>query len=113
MLTVTEQIPGYRIIRALGIVHGVAMQHVAPVDATVILEPETAGAPPRTAHDVLTDMIDAHLRARNEAVAYMIRFAAEMGANGVVGVRYDRSKVSDTQTEFLAYGTAVWAERLA
>jgi uncharacterized protein YbjQ (UPF0145 family) len=93
MVTVTEYLPGYRITRALGLVHGVAMQHVNyPQNLAV------------------ADMIDAHQRARREALAYMIRFAAEMGANAVIGVRYALSKISETQTEFLAYGTAAWAE---
>jgi uncharacterized protein YbjQ (UPF0145 family) len=95
MVTVTDQLPGYRIVRALGIVHGVALQHVNY---------------PR--HVGIADMIDAHQRARREALAYMMRFAAEMGANAVVGVRYDTAKISRTQTEFLAYGTAAWAEPL-
>jgi uncharacterized protein YbjQ (UPF0145 family) len=95
MVTVTDTLPGHRVVRALGIVHGVALQHMNY---------------PR--HVGIADMIDAHQRARREALAFMIRFAAEMGANAVIGVRYDTSKISRTQTEFLAYGTAAWAEPL-
>jgi uncharacterized protein YbjQ (UPF0145 family) len=89
------------------------MQHVAiPTENATRLDDEEDESPSRKRHEVLTDMIDAHQRARKEALAYMIRFAAEMGANAVIGVRYDTAKLSETQTEFLAYGTAVWAEPL-
>jgi uncharacterized protein YbjQ (UPF0145 family) len=37
----------------------------------------------------------------------MLRHAAEMGANAVIGVRYDATEVMDTVSEVLCYGTAV------
>ena len=93
MVTVTETLHGHRITHSLGVVHGVAIQQVT--------YPSSLG---------VADMIEANLRARREALAQVMRFAAEMGANAVVGVRYDTAKLSETATEFLAYGTAVRAE---
>jgi uncharacterized protein YbjQ (UPF0145 family) len=94
MVTVTEYLPGHRVVRALGIVHGVALQRVTTPSSNLNA----------------SDVVDAHQRARREALAFMMRFAAEMGANAVIGVRYATATISETQTEFLAYGTAVVAD---
>jgi uncharacterized protein YbjQ (UPF0145 family) len=40
----------------------------------------------------------------------MLQHAAAMGANGVVGMRYDANEVAQGVTEVLAYGTAVQVE---
>jgi uncharacterized protein YbjQ (UPF0145 family) len=49
-------------------------------------------------------------RARSEAFDLMARHAEEMGANAVVGVRYDANEVAAGATEVLAYGSAVVVE---
>ena len=46
-------------------------------------------------------------RTRSEAFEMMLRHAEEMGANAVIGVRYDATEVMDTVSEVLCYGTAV------
>ncbi len=46
-------------------------------------------------------------RARVDAYELMIQHAAQMGANGVIGVRYDATEISSGVTEVLCYGTAV------
>jgi uncharacterized protein YbjQ (UPF0145 family) len=43
----------------------------------------------------------------------MISHAGELGANAVVGVRYDATELSAGITEVLCYGTAVYVERAA
>ncbi len=40
----------------------------------------------------------------------MLQHAAELGANAVVGARYDATEVTQRVTEVLAYGTAVFVE---
>jgi uncharacterized protein YbjQ (UPF0145 family) len=40
----------------------------------------------------------------------MLQHAAQIGANGVIGVRYDATEVMDGVTEVLCYGTAVVVE---
>lgn len=49
-------------------------------------------------------------QAREHAFALMLEHAAELGANAVVGFRYDATEVAAGVTEVLAYGTAVIAE---
>ena len=49
-------------------------------------------------------------RAREEAFELMLQHAAELGANAVIGMRYDANEVAQGVTEVLAYGTAVVVE---
>jgi len=52
-------------------------------------------------------------RTRREAFRQMTAHAVEMGANAVIGVRYDANDVMDGVTEVLCYGTAVVVEPLS
>ena len=52
-------------------------------------------------------------RTRDEAFELMLQHARQMGANAVIGVRYDATDVMDGVTEVLCYGTAVVVERSA
>ncbi len=45
--------------------------------------------------------------ARQEAFSRMTQHARELGADAIIGMRYDATEFSDTITEVLAYGTAV------
>jgi uncharacterized protein YbjQ (UPF0145 family) len=49
-------------------------------------------------------------QTRKEAFEIMIRHATELGANAIVGARYDTTELSSSVTEVLAYGTAVIVE---
>ena len=51
--------------------------------------------------------------ARGEAFDLMLKHADELGANAIIGVRYDATELSDNMTEVLAYGTAVVVERVS
>jgi len=50
-------------------------------------------------------------RARSDAYELMIRHADELGANAIIGVRYDATEIGPGVTEVLCYGTAVRVER--
>lgn len=50
-------------------------------------------------------------KARGEAFELMLQHAAEIGANAVIGARYDANEVMSGVTEVLAYGTAVRVEK--
>jgi len=45
--------------------------------------------------------------ARKEAYDRMVQHAKSLGANAIIGMRYDATEFSDGVTEVLAYGTAV------
>ena len=50
-------------------------------------------------------------KTRNEAFELMLQHARELGANAVIGIRYDATEVMQGVTEVLCYGTAVVVER--
>jgi uncharacterized protein YbjQ (UPF0145 family) len=56
---------------------------------------------------ILTELCE-HSRA--EAFELMLRHASDLGANGIVAVRYDATEIMDGVTEVLCYGTAVLTE---
>ncbi|HTF37540.1 MAG TPA: heavy metal-binding domain-containing protein, partial [Blastocatellia bacterium] len=47
---------------------------------------------------------------RAEAFEIMVQHASEIGANAVIGMRYDANEIMNGVTEVLAYGTAVVVE---
>ena len=49
-------------------------------------------------------------RARDDAFRQMLAHAGELGANAVIGVRYDATEIGAGITEVLCYGTAVFVE---
>lgn len=51
-------------------------------------------------------------KARTEAYEIMIKHADEMGADGIIGMRYDANEVASGITEVLCYGTAVKLEKM-
>ena len=59
---------------------------------------------------LLTELCE---RARRDAFDLMLQHAAEVGANGIVAMRYDANEVMQGVTEVLAYGTAVIVEPVA
>lgn len=52
-------------------------------------------------------------RARQESYDLIIKHAEEMGANAIIGLRYDANDVMGGVTEVLCYGTAVVAENIS
>ena len=52
-------------------------------------------------------------RAREDAFNQMLAHAGQMGANAVVGVRYDATEIGTGITEVLCYGTAVFVEPMS
>jgi len=56
---------------------------------------------------LLTDLCE---RTREDAFQLMLTHASEVGANAVIGVRYDATEVMNGVTEVLCYGTAVVVE---
>lgn len=55
----------------------------------------------------ITLMSDLCERTRAETFDLMLKHAEELGANAVIGVRYDATEIMQGVTEVLVYGTAV------
>ena len=101
--TTAFSISGYRIVKELGIVRGLTVRtrgiggrFQAGVSAIV------GGKV-----DAFIDMCE---QARSEALQHMIDHARAMGANAVIGMRYDTTEIAEGMDEVLAYGTAVVVE---
>lgn len=103
MVTVATELPSFRLVRSLGVVRGVCVR------ATSIASDAFA---------IVANTTDTHFQqlaalreqARFQAHLFMLQTAAQLGANAVIGVRYECSSLGANTHELLAYGTAVWAE---
>ena len=106
-VTTTLSIDGYRIREYRGIVRGIIVR--APTIAQGILGGLKSIVGGRIG--AYTQMSE---QARQQAYDLMIEHAEELGANAVVGLRYDASEVvgRESATEVLCYGTAVIIEPL-
>jgi uncharacterized protein YbjQ (UPF0145 family) len=99
-ITTTFELAGHAIERNLGIVRGITVRSRS-IFGTIGGALQTLGGGNIT---LFTELCE---KARNEAFAMMVSHAAQMGANAIVGVRYDANEVMDGVTEVLCYGTAV------
>lgn len=100
LITVAFEIPGYRVVKSLGVVRGITVRSRSILG--------TLGATLQTIVggniSLLTELCE---RSREEAFEVMLRHASDRGANGIIAVRYDATEVMAGVTEVLCYGTAV------
>lgn len=104
MTTTAFSIEGYRTVRTLGVVRGITVRSRS-VFGTI------GGSLQTLVGGNLTLFTQLCERARQEAYEIMCRHADEMGANAVIGVRYDATEIFRATTEVLCYGTALVVER--
>jgi len=104
LTTTTFELPGYRVVRSFGVVRGIIVR------SRSILGNIGAGLQSLFGGNIslYTSLCE---RAREDAFNQMITHAGELGANAVVGVRYDATEIGAGITEVLCYGTAVYVER--
>jgi uncharacterized protein YbjQ (UPF0145 family) len=102
-ITTAFELPGYRIVQNLGVVRGIMVRSAS------ISSSFSAGLQ-AFAGGKVTAYIELCEQARGEAFELMVRQALELGANAIVGMRYDATDLSQGITEVLAYGTAVIVE---
>jgi len=100
LCTTTFDVPGYEIVRYLGIVRGITVRSRGLGFQIVAGFRQLAGGQ-------ISEYVSLCEYAREEALQYLITHARERGANAVVGMRYDATELSAGVTEVLAYGTAV------
>jgi uncharacterized protein YbjQ (UPF0145 family) len=104
-VTTAFDLHGYRIVRNLGIVRGITVRSRS-IFGTIGGSLQTIVGGNITAFTSLCE------KARSEAFDLMLLHASEMGANAIIGMRYDANEVMDGVTEVLAYGTAILVEPL-
>ncbi len=104
LTTTAFTIDGFQVTKTLGVVRGITVRSRSVIG--------TIGASLQTLVGgnitLLTDLCE---RTRNEAFALMLEHASALGANAVVGIRYDATEVMQGVTEVLCYGTAVTVTR--
>src|SRR5690348_17276155 len=100
LVTTAFTLDGYRIVRNLGMVRGIIVRSRS-IFGTIGASLQTLVGGNIT---LLTDLCE---KTRQEAVDLMLQHAGQLGANAVVGVRYDATEIMQGVTEVLAYGTAV------
>jgi uncharacterized protein YbjQ (UPF0145 family) len=106
MVSTTNDITGFKIVRHLGIVRGITVRSRSVVGNLV-------GGLQSMFGGQIGAYLDLAETSRQEAFDHMCAHATQAGANAVVGMRYDANEIMDGITEVLAYGTAVWVEPLA
>lgn len=101
----TFDVPGYRVTRSCGLVRGIVVRSRS-VFGTIGASLQTLVGGDITLYTSLCE------KTRQDAYERMLAHAAEIGAHGVIGVRYDATELMQSVTEVLCYGTAVQLEKL-
>src|SRR4051794_28777119 len=106
LTTTTFELPGYRVTKSFGVVRGIIVR------SRSIIGNIGAGLQSLFGGNIslYTSMCE---RARSDAFNDMLAAAGQLGANAVIGVRYDATEISAGITEVLCYGTAVHVEAIS
>jgi uncharacterized protein YbjQ (UPF0145 family) len=102
--TTAFTLDGYRIVHSLGVVRGIVVRSRS-IFGTIGAGFQTLVGGNIT---LLTDLCE---KTRSQAFDLMNQHADAMGANAIIGVRYDATEVMSGVTEVLCYGPAVIVER--
>jgi uncharacterized protein YbjQ (UPF0145 family) len=100
LVTSAFELPGHTIVRNYGLVRGIIVRSRSVVGNIGAAFQQLVGGN----ISLYTELCE---RARTDAYELMIQHAAQIGANAVIGVRYDATEISQGVTEVLCYGTAV------
>jgi uncharacterized protein YbjQ (UPF0145 family) len=106
LVVTTNDLPGYRVVKHLGIVRGITVRSrsvIGNIGAAV----QIFFGGNITLYTKLAE------ETRSEAYDQLVEHAREMGANAVLAMRYDANEIASAVTEVLAYGTAVVVEPAA
>ncbi len=103
MTTTGYELKGYRVVKHFGVVRGITVRSRSIIgrigaDLQTIIGGKIT---------LFTELCE---KTRAEAFDMMFSHAEQIGANAVIGVRYDATEVVDGVTEVLCYGTAVFVE---
>jgi uncharacterized protein YbjQ (UPF0145 family) len=103
LTTTAFEIPGYRVVKSFGVVRGIIVRSRSIVG--------NLGASIQSIFggniSLYTELCE---RTRGDAFRLMLEHAGAVGANAVIGVRYDATEIAQGITEVLCYGTAVYVE---
>ncbi len=103
LTTTAFELPGYQVVKSHGVVRGIIVRSrsiIGNFGASI----QAIFGGNITLYTTLCE------RARSDAYDQMLTHAGALGANAVIGVRYDATEISPGITEVLCYGTAVYVE---
>jgi len=103
MTSTTFDLDGYRVKKHIGVVRGITVRSRS-IFGTIGASLQTLVGGNIT---LFTELCE---KSRSEAFEMMVDHAEQIGANAVIGVRYDTTEMMDGVTEVLCYGTAVVVE---
>ena len=105
LTTTAFELPGFRVVKCYGVVRGIIVRSrsiVGNIGANI----QSLFGGNITLYTELCE------RAREDAFNQMLAHAGKLGANAVLGVRYDATEIGNGITEVICYGTAVSVESL-
>jgi uncharacterized protein YbjQ (UPF0145 family) len=105
LTTTAFELPGYRITQSFGVVRGI-MVRSRSVIGNIGANLQSLFGGNITLYTNLCE------RAREDTFNLMLTHAGGLGANAVIGVRYDATEIAPGITEVLCYGTAVFVEKV-
>jgi uncharacterized protein YbjQ (UPF0145 family) len=104
LTTTAFELPGFRITKSFGVVRGIIVRSRSVIG--------NFGASIQSLFggniSLYTSLCE---RAREDTFNLMLTHAGQLGANAVIGVRYDATEIAPGITEVLCYGTAVFVEK--
>ena len=103
IVTTTNDLPGHRIVRHLGVVRGITVRSRSVIG-------NLGGAIQSIFGGNISIYTNLAETARQEAYDLLVQHAQELGANAIIAMRYDANEIMEGITEVLAYGTAVIVE---
>jgi len=105
IVTTGNEIAGHRIVKYMAIVRGITVR-AASIGQSFWGSIKSLGG------GNISEFTEVCERARHDAYQQMLQHAQEMGADAIIGMRYDATEFMQGTTEVLAYGTAVRIEAI-
>lgn len=103
MVTTAFELNGYHVVKNLGVAKGIIVRS-RNIFGSIGASLQTLVGGNISLFTTLCE------KTRSDAFDLMLQHAAEMGANAVIGARYDATEIMGGVTEVLAYGTAIVVE---
>lgn len=100
LVTTTFEVPGTKIVRFLGPVFGITVR-------TRAIGPKIAASFRGLVGGEVVSFTKLAEQIRQEALDRLVQEAQQLGANAVIGMRFDSSEIGPENTEVFVYGTAV------
>ena len=104
VISTANDVPGYRIVETKGFIYGLTVRSRGAGGQICAGIKSLFGGEIRQYVTMMEE-------SREEALQRAIDHAKELGANGIVAIRFDSNEISDVMQEILVYGTAVVVEK--